>query len=266
MTRLQFILGLVVAMACWLGCTGFAQSGSVGAPPKVALLVHQQMLPGKAGDKQKLEAETCRKYDEFSVPIFWIELEAVTGPPGAIFLDPANSFDEMDRAGQVLGEFYSAHPELADLQQDIEARVSSSKTVIAVRRDDLGTAGNRIDLSKSRYLRITLVSVRPGYENDFIEADKIRTRSFPDAAQVVYEVDSGTALPTFLVIETLRSLADADKQPDKIPANEKDRKQLEQIARDAYASVESNLYAIHPEMSHVSRAFAAADPEFWGKK
>jgi hypothetical protein len=38
---------------------------------------------------------------------------------------------------------------------------------------------------------------------------------------------------------------------------------MQQIAREAYASTESNLYSIKPEKSHVSKEFAAGDPEFW---
>jgi hypothetical protein len=259
--------GLLFGLACLSGCAGFAQTaGSAGAPPKVVLWVHQQMLAGKAGERDKLEVEICKKFEEFGIPIPWIEMEAVTGSPGALFLDPASSFEEMDRAGQLLGEAYAAHPELAQLQEEIEERLASSKIVFAVRRDDLGGGGSRIDLSRARYLRINVVSVRPGHESDFSEADKIISRVHADAARAVYAVDSGATLPTFLVIEALRSLGDADKKPEATGMAERDRKQLEQIARDAYTSVESNLYAIHPEMSHVSRGLAAEDPEFWGRK
>jgi hypothetical protein len=41
---------------------------------------------------------------------------------------------------------------------------------------------------------------------------------------------------------------------------------MQQIAREAYASTESNLYSIQPEKSHVTKEFAAGDPEFWAPK
>jgi hypothetical protein len=267
MVRLRVARSLIAAVTCWSWCTGSAQvAASAGAPPKVLLLVHQQMLPGKAGEREKFELETCSKFGELGIPVFWIETEAVTGAPGALFLDPASSFEEMDRAGQVLGEAFGAHPELAQLQQEIEQRLASSKTVFAVRRDDLGAGVNRIDWSKARYLRINVVSVRPGHEDDFAEADRIRSRGQADAAWAVYEVDSGTSVPTFLVIEALGSLADKDKQSKAKALGEKEGKELEQLVRDAYRSVESNMYGLHPEMSHVSKKFAAGDPEFWGRK
>jgi hypothetical protein len=52
------------------------------------------------------------------------------------------------------------------------------------------------------------------------------------------------------------------------PSGNTHRKLLwrQQIAREAYASTESNLYVISPEMSHVGKEFAAADPAFWTPK
>lgn len=265
MGRLRVARRLLSCVLCY--GAAFAQTAtSSGAPPKVLLLVSQQMLPGKAGERDKFELETCRKFDEFGIPIPWIEMEAVTGEPGALFFDPANSFEEMERAGQLLSEAYGAHPELAQLQDEIEARLASSKNILAVLRDDLGSGRDRIDLSKAHYLRITTISVRPGHESDFEEAEKVRSRSPTNAAWAVYEVDSGAATPTFFEIEALRSLVDMDRKLTSKGTGEKERRHLEQTVHDTYATVESNLYAIHPEMSHVSRGFAAGDQEFWGRK
>lgn len=249
-----------------------AQRTPAGAPPKILLLVYQQILPGKAGERQRLEADTSRRFDELNVPITWIELEAVTGPPQALFFDPANSLAELDRAGTMLASTFATHPELAEQQQQIEERLASSKTVVVVRRDELGVGVERIDLTKARYLRITLVSLRPGQERDFVEAQNIRNTALshdrPESAWVVYEVNSGTPQPTFLIVEALRSLAEADKGLDRernLQQNlaDAERRRLEQIGQEAYTSVESNLYAMHPDMSHVPKEFVAGDPAFW---
>jgi proteasome lid subunit RPN8/RPN11 len=267
MMKLQVAAGLLIGILCGTGVA--AQTGSTtstaspGAPPKVALLVHQQFLTGKVGEREQLEVETCKKFEELGIPIPWIEMESVTGSPGALFFDPANSLEEMDRAGQLLSQMYTAHPELGQLQNEIEARIASSKIVIARRRDDLGKPGDGIDLSKARYWRISVVHVHPGHESDFAEADRLRASGSSQASWVVYEVDSGTTLPTFLVIEPLRSLADAEKKPETKRSPEKGHRDFDQIAREAFLSVESNLWAIHPEMSHVSRGFASGDSDFW---
>jgi hypothetical protein len=271
----RIVLWVVLSLS--LGCASSgvfaqAQRTAAGAPPKMLLLVYQQVVPGKAGERQRLEADTSRRFDELNVPITWIELEAVTGPPQALFFDPANSFAELAQAGTMLATTLATHPELAEQQQQIEERLASSKTVVAVRRDDLGLGAERIDLTKARYMRITTVSLRPGHERDFVEAQGIRNAAFEhdrsEPAWVVYEVNSGTTQPTFLIVEGLRSLADADKELERArnlqqsPA-EPGRKRLEQIIQEGYVSVESNLYAMHPDMSHVPKEFIAGDPAFW---
>ena len=38
---------------------------------------------------------------------------------------------------------------------------------------------------------------------------------------------------------------------------------LQQILRESSANTESNLYAVDREISHVSKEFAAGDPNFW---
>jgi len=243
-----------------------------GAPPKLLLLVHQQVLPGKAAERQRLEVQTSSRFDELNILITWIELEAVTGPPQALFFDPADSFAELDRAGAMLASTFATYPELAQQQQQIEERLASSKTVVAVRRDDMSYGAERMDLSKARYLRISVVSLRPGHERDFAEAQALRnlasTRERAEGAWVVYEVNSGVAQPAFLIVQALRALADADKELDTVrklqqSLAETERSRLEQVAREAYASIESNLYVIHPEMSHVPNEFASGDPNFW---
>jgi hypothetical protein len=241
----------------------------------VLLLVYQQMLPGKASERQRLEVDTARRFDELNVPITWIELEAVTGPPQALFFDRASSFEELDRAGAVLGNTFATHPELAQQQQQIEERLASSRTVVALRRDELSFGLERLDLTKARYLRITVVSLRPGRERDFAEVENSRhaatTRADGDSAGAVYEVNAGLEQPTFLMVEPLRSLQDVDKGIEiqrraQLGVDEGDRKRLDNIAREAYLSVESNLFVIHPEMSHVSREFAAGDAGYWVRK
>jgi hypothetical protein len=271
-SRIGFVRFLLLWFVLSTEIFAQAQKDAPGAPPKVLLVVYQQTLPGKAGERQRLEVETSRRFDELDVPITWIELEAVTGPPQALFFDPADSFAELDRAGAMLARTFATYPELAEQQQQIEERLSSSKTVVAVRRDELGYNPERMDLSKARYLRISVVSLRTGHERDFAEAWKILA-SPPgvDRASVmsaVYEVNSGMPQPTFLVVESLRSLADADRRLDtdrhaQQNLSETERSRVEQIGREAYVSVESNLYAVHPEMSHVSKEFASGDPAFW---
>src|SRR5208282_4838535 len=106
-------------------------------------------------------------------PNLWIELQSITGPPEALSFDPFDSFEQVDNSFVVWGQFFTAHPEIAHLQDQLRVLQTSESTAIAVRRDDLGYRVNRIDLSKARYMRVLEVRLRPGYESDFVDAFKL---------------------------------------------------------------------------------------------
>ena len=76
--------------------------------------------------------------------------------------------------------------------------------------------------------------------------------------------------PTFFAFVPMTTLAQNDDLLNfRDPLREAEgeaAERMQQIARTAYAHTESNLYAISPEKSHVSKEFAAGDPEFWASK
>jgi hypothetical protein len=81
----------------------------------------------------------------------------------------------------------------------------------------------------------------------------------------------GMPSPAFLVFMPLRELRQNDdllnwRKRIREAEGEDAAQQTEQIAREAYAATESNLYAISPAMSHVSKDFADGDPAFWSQK
>jgi hypothetical protein len=245
------------------------------APPKLLLLVHQQFKFGSEGARQKLAVSITRACSHLDVPNSWIDLQAITGPPEALSFDPFDSFGQVDNASLVWGELFASHPELAHLQEQIRALETSESTTIAVRRDDLGYRVNRIDLSKARYMRVLEVRLRPGHESDFVESFKLLSAAYEkieaDMPWVVYQANVGMPTPAFLVFVPMRALKENDvylARAPKLREAEGDAgfDRMQQIAREAYASTESNLYTISPETSHVSREFVDRDPDFWSPK
>jgi hypothetical protein len=172
------------------------------------------------------------------------------------------------------GAIYAAHPELGRLQAQIMTALTSQRTVIAVRRDDLSYRASRIDLAKARFMRVLEVRLHPGREKDFAEAFEKLSAAYEKAQSdlpwVVYQVNLGTPSPAFVVFVPMRAVGANDdllRLHAKVLAAEGEAaERMQQIAREAYVSMESNLYAIKPEKSHVSKGFAAGDPEFWGPR
>jgi len=181
----------------------------------------------------------------------------LTGPPEALFFDPANSFEDIEKAGTALAQLYGAHMDLAQSQQQIMELVASSRTVTAVRRDDLGNRADSIDLSKARYLVMREVQVAAGQERQFEEAAKARAGS-PEMSWVVYEVNAGMPEGSYLMFAAMTEMKDLDKD---FGQSGRDRAGLW-----SQFPGETNFYAIRPDMSHVSKEFAAEDPGFWVRK
>jgi hypothetical protein len=254
----------------------FAQDQKAANPytasPNILLLAHQEILPGKTSARQKLEVTRSRICDRLDVPSHWIRLQSLTGSSEALFFDPFESFEDMEQSQVNWRQFYAAHPELLRMQEEIDAQVGNERTIAAVRRDDLGYLAESIDLAGARFLRVLEVRLFSAHESDFEEAVRIlidaNTKIKADMPWVVYQVNLGTSSPTFLIFVPMSALAQNDDLlvlNDSLPEAEGEQsiERLKQIARESYASTESNLYAIRPEMSHVSKEFAAGDPDFW---
>jgi hypothetical protein len=186
--------------------------------------------------------------------------------------DPFDSFEQVEAAFADWAQIFGSHPDVARMQGELDALVSSERTIIAMRRDDLGYRPQAIDFSKARFLRVLEVRVIPGRESDFAEAFRILAGAYEkinaDTPWVVYQVSAGMPAPAFFVFLPMRALKQNDDLLDwrrslREAEGEEGVQRTQQIAHDAYISTESNLYVISPEMSHVSREFAEGDPGFW---
>ena len=251
------------------------QPASPAGPPEILVLVHQEFQFGQENARQKLDMSISRACGRINVPNSWIDLESVTGKPERLSFDPFDSFEQAGDAVASWGQVFASHPELAQIQNELRALETNERTIIAVRRNDLSYQANSIDLSKARFMRVLEVRVRPGHDEDFVDAFKVLRAAYlkirADLPWVVYQVNVGMPSPTFLAFVPMRSLKQNDDLLSWRPLlreaeGDAGAGRMQQVARDAYLSSESNLYAISPEMSHVSKEFAAGDPAFWSPK
>jgi len=51
---------------------------------------------------------------------------------------------------------------LARMQEEVDALLTNERTIVAVRRDDLGYRTDNIDLSEMRFMRVVECASRPG--------------------------------------------------------------------------------------------------------
>ena len=218
-----------------LACASFC-SAQPAAPPKILLLARQQFKSGKGPARERLERATAAAYNKLDVPVYWMEMQAFTGSSEALFFDPFDSFEAVEKAGATIGQLNEAHPELVRLQAGIDDSLSSSRTILAVRRDSPGVNG--IDLAQARFIRMLVVHAGPGDEQPSADL----------TPSIVYQVMSGMPGTAFLIFQAMTAFT-------AIPA-----------ARVTHGSVvEDIVYVVDPELSHVSRAFAQQGGAFWMK-
>jgi len=245
---------------------------AAGQPPKILNVVHQLLIPGKGSAYSQLLDRIAATYAQAQIPVYWIQSQSLTGPYGEMSLNFFDSFADADAASNDLTHAVAGHPGLAQMQEQLLGDVSSDINAIAVRRDDISYRANSIDFSKARILRVATILVRQGHEEEFAEAIKglreAYERLHANAFWVTYQVNAGAPSTTFVILMPMRSLTEMD---DYIARTSQLRgvegptiaSRLQEIARNAYVSWDSELYMVDAAASHVSREFAVGDPQFW---
>ena len=274
MKPVELAAAILLTVVC--ATTLSAQAGTIAdlpvAAPNLLLLVHQEVSSDRARQREKLEESMSRRCDRLETPSFWINLQSLSNPRKSLFFDPFDSFEQLEQSRVSWRRFYASHPDLSRLQEEIDELVGDEHTTFAIRRQELGYLTDTIDLSKTRFVRTVEVHLFPGRENDFIETLKIladsRVKIQANVPWEVYEVNAGMASPTFFILMPLVTLAKNDDLLywEQSMANEEsagDAQRMKEIAHDSYASAETTLYEVRPEMSHVSKEFADSDPVFW---
>ncbi len=142
---------------------------ATAGPPKFLNMVHQELKPGRAWEYDELETSIARIYAREAIPVYWMELESITGPSEVLYLNLFDSSEDLAKSEKSLSAALAAHPELAQTQDRLlQENTSSGTTVLGVRRDDMGYRANTIDFSKMRALRLSTVFAHPGYERAFM--------------------------------------------------------------------------------------------------
>ena len=249
---------------------------SPGSPPRYINVVHERLKPGRDAAYDGMLSNIRDDYERFNIPAYWIEMKSITGPNEGFAFNLGESFGDLEKMGAGMAAAVAAHPELAGLQDRLLAENTSSVTnFIAERVDALGSRAATINFAKMRMLQVTVFHIRPGHEAEFAEAAKTIASAYEKVAGspawVIYAVHSGAPVPCHLMLTTLSSLKDEDDAAARhVPAMEvagaATQQRLQEIARSAYDSIETNIYNVNPLLSHMPRDFTAEDPGYWMPK
>lgn len=266
-----------VALGLVLSSSARAQSSqtlnAAGASPKILNIVHQLIIPGKGSAYSQIENRIAETYSQAQIPVYWLQARSLTGPTGEISLNFFDSFANAEAVGDALAQAVAGRPGLAQMQQQLLGYVSIETNAIAVRRESISYHSNLVDFSRAHVLRVATILVRQGREQEFEEAMKDLSAAYgrlnADVPWVTYQVNAGAASTTFVIFMPMRSLKEMDDyvartgRPLRETEGDAISSRLQEIARDAYVSWDSELYTVSPSASHIPDEFAAGDPSFW---
>jgi len=243
-----------------------ATSPDLGQTPQV-LLLHRIDLPaGKVADYASLESEIAKAYRDARVPVFWVALQSITGPPHILYFDGYDTFAQIEAAGAAITKASQSHPDLVHMQSDLMQLVQSSQAVINLRREDLSYRLDRFDIVKFPYVRVTVIQLRSGYEQDFGEALRTIRKAFEtegiESPWAIFQVHTGMPAPAFIAVQLLTSLREFD---DTLEARRRERENPFDFGRskplllpkDAITLMQSDLYSVNLKISHIPNDDAA---------
>src|ERR1700751_1907459 len=250
-----------------------ASAHSAGSPPRYINVVHERLKPGRDAAYDGMLSNIRDDYERCNIPAYWSDMKSITGPDETFSLNFGDSFGDLEKMGAGMAAAVTAHPELAGLQdRQLAENTSSVTNLIAERVDPLSFHAGSINFAKMRMLQVTVFHIRPGHEGEFAEAAKSIASAYEKVAGsppwVIYAVHSGVPVPCYLMLTALSSLKDEDdaaarRAPAMEAAGAAVEQRLQEIARSAYDSVETNFYVVNPLLSHMPRDFTAEDPAYW---
>ncbi len=262
-----FVLFAMSAVVLILLSPAIATSPDLGKTPQVLLLHRVDLAAGRVADYVSIESQIANAYRDAAIPVYWVALQSVSGPPHILYFDGYETFAQIEAAGITISKAEQSRSDLARMQSDLTQLMQSSQAVFSLRREDLGYRQDRFDIVKFRYVRVTVVQLRSGFEQDFADAIRALRKPFEvigsESPWAIFQVHSGMPAPTFIAVQLLTSLKEFD---DAIEARKYERENPFDFGRskpalmpkDSIVSMESNLYSVNLKISNLPPANSAS--------
>ena len=264
------------AISAVLFCSSVAAAQSTQELPRVLLIYREDAKPARGPVHSRVEQAFAQYWAKQKVQPF-LALEAWSGNPNEVmFITGYDSLASMEKDYQLFGKAANGAEYDSLIRQEAEL-INTVRSSVAVLRPDLSYRPERLMsvLPQSRYFSIETFRVRLGKDGDFEAGSKLFQEAFGkmkrEQPYVMYQVIMGAPEGTYLLFSPLKSLKDLDddyaSQGAMVRAlGEENMKNLMKGTGDVFLSLESNIYAFNPNMSNVSKEFAAVDPNFWTPK
>ena len=247
-----------------------------GGPPKVLRIFREEVKAGKGPAHEKVESAWARAFANAKYPSYILATTSLSGPTEAWFFEGHDSWASIEKTEEGVTKSAALTGVVERFSEQDSAVLSAARAIVAVHREELSYRPNTINVAKDRYFEVVTYRVRPGHDNEFIEARKLVIAAHGKAnvveAWATFQVMAGGLSGTYLMFVPLRSLAEMDAAPSRHgkayqdALGEDGQKKLRELMGSALLNSEAQVLAFSPKMSFVSKEVAAADPDFWTPK
>ncbi len=265
---------LLVMLFAFVG-TLIAQDQASMAPPKVLVIVRENLKPGKAGTlHEKSESAFVNAFKAAKWPQHYLAVDSQSGNPRSLFLVGYDSFAALEKDVKATQKNAVLSAALDRATAADGELLSSYETSTFTYREDQSLHAN-LSLAPMRLFEITRFHVRPGHDNDWNAIVKLYLENFPkavpDAHWAVFEEMYGQGGNVYLVFNPMKSLSEVDtgmgdykKFADVMGAD--GMKRLADLEAAAVDEVQTNVFTFNPHMSYPPDEWVKADPAFWSPK
>jgi hypothetical protein len=258
----------------------FAQETPRMGPPKVLLIVREEIKPGMMGTHGRHSGEFVKIFNQLQTPNHRIAMVPVAGNENEVlYITPAESFAEIERVNKTTDQKLASlngtmRVRMDALEKEAPALHSAMRDMMAVYRPEL-SFNPGVNIAQMRYFTVTTTRIRPGFDAVYQEyvhklIDVARQKAKVDDLHVaVFQVVSGAPGGTYLTFRPMKSLAEMDSpigMKVRAAMSDDQRKDADKAVREAIMSTENSTYAFAPSMSYVEKEFAAMDSNFWSPK
>lgn len=253
-----------------------ASAQTAPQPPRVLWIYREDVKPARGAAHQRVEQGLAQHWAKANVQPF-LAIEAISGnATDVMFLSGYDSFAAMEKDYALFGKNANG-AEYDALEREEAGLVNSVRSTVAMLRPDLSYHLDKFVsvLSQSRYFSIETFRVRLGKDGDFEAGSKAFQAAFEkmkrDQPYAMYQVAMGGPEGTYMLFEPMKSMKELDDSFASMGGlvqamGEENFKNMMKSAGDVFVTMESNVYAFNPYMSHVPKDVAAADPKFWTPK
>lgn len=266
----------VFLASCMVLLISFQSSAQAQGPPKVLLIVREEIKPGMMPAHSREANNVVRIYAKAKSPWNRLALVPMAGNENEVmyfwgfdsFADMEKSNKDLDTIANVTfkADFDKVRPPGEDYHM-------SQRDSIAMFRPDL-SYNPGADIAKMRYMRIQTIRVKPGHVREFEDSRRIlnaaHSKAKIDEHMAVFSMAGGAQAGTYLVIIPWHSLDGIATIPHGRnywdAMGDDNRNKLEKIENDAIVFSSVDIYAFAPQLSYASERMIASDPGFWALK